>query len=112
MAAQPVEWVLVIFYGRSAHRATYGRLPGDEKHDRYTKDYIQLSRKPEFLEALHRLFPETASGAGPVPLTYVWPADTMPGSFSYSSDRWHLKWETHLHAPRAWKMLLQPSEAT
>ena len=37
MAALPIEWVLIIFYGPSAHRATYGRL-GNTK---YTKDYIQ-----------------------------------------------------------------------
>ncbi|KGX48021.1 hypothetical protein Y043_6283 [Burkholderia pseudomallei MSHR2138] len=41
MAAQPVEWVLVVYYGPSAHRATYGRL----SNTKYTKDYIQLSRK-------------------------------------------------------------------
>ena len=41
MAAQPVEWVLVIYYGPSAHRATYGRLGGTK----YTKDYIQLTNE-------------------------------------------------------------------
>ncbi len=35
-----------------------------------------------------------------------------PGALDYSSDRWHLKWETHRSAPKAWKMRLQPSEAT
>lgn len=55
MAAQPVEWVLVIYYGPSAHRATYGRL-GNTK---YTKDYIQLSKKTDFLDAVRRLFPSS-----------------------------------------------------
>jgi hypothetical protein len=59
----------------------------------------------------HRLFPGTASGAR-VELTYQWPAGKMPGAFNFSSDRWHLKWETRLGAPPAWKMLPKPSEAT
>ncbi len=107
MAAQPVEWVLVIFYGRSAHRATYGRLEGSK----YTKDYIQLTNK--VLDTASRLFPMTAGGAGSAPLTYQWPAGTMPGAFVFkSADRPHLKWETSLGAPKAWKMSLAPSEAT
>ena len=67
MAAQPVEWVLVVYYGPSAHRATYGRLDGQDT--KYTKDYIQLSKKPEFLEAVSSLFPVAVSEAGSVPLT-------------------------------------------
>ena len=54
MTLRLVEWVLTIFYGVSAHRATYGRL-SDTK---YTKDYIQLSRKPAFLSAIEQLFPK------------------------------------------------------
>ena len=109
MAAQPVEWVLVIYYGPSAHRATYGRLD-DTK---YTKDYIQLSKKAEFLDAVSRLFPVAVRGVGSVPLTYHWPAGTTPGAFVFNSaDRPHLKWETSLGAPKAWKMSLAPSEAT
>jgi len=108
MPAQPVEWVLVVYYGTAAHQATYGR---QVRRGGYTKDYIQLSRKDEFLEILNRLFPGTASGAR-VDLTYRWPGAMAPGAFDYSSDRWHLKWETRLGAPQAWKMRLQPSEAT
>lgn len=108
MAAQPVEWVLVVYYGPSAHRATYGRL-GNTK---YTKDYIQLSKKPEFLETVRRLFPVTAGEEGAVPLTYRWPTGTTQGSFVFNSaDRPHLKWETSLGAPKAWKMSLSPSDA-
>lgn len=108
MAAQPVEWVLVIYYGRSAHRATYGRL----SNTKYTKDYIQLSRKSEFLETVSRLFP-AGGGGGAVPLTYHWPTGTTVGAFVFkSADRPHLKWETTLGAPKAWKMAPDPSEAT
>ena len=111
MAALPVEWVLVIYYGPSAHRATYGRLDG--KDTKYTKDYIQLSRKSEFIETVASLFPVSISGAGSVPLTYKWPMGTTPGELIFrSADRPHLKWETSLGAPKAWKMSLAPSEAT
>lgn len=108
MAAQPVEWVLVIYYGPSAHRATYGRL-GNTK---YTKDYIQLSKKTEFLDAVRRLFPVKAGAEGAVPLTYKWPTGATPGELVFNSaDRPHLKWETSLGAPKAWKMSLAPSDA-
>lgn len=108
MAAQPVEWVLVIYYGPSAHRATYGRLKGTK----YTKDYIQLT--PEFLVPMSRLFQVTGSDTESVPLTYQWwPTGTTPGSFFFkSADRPHLAWETKLGAPEAWKMSPKPSEAT
>lgn len=109
MAAKPVEWVLIIYYGPTAHRATYGR---QVRHPRYSKDYIQLPPgDPDFLQTLNRLFPPTARGAR-VELIYHWPADTMPGAFDYSSDRWHLKWETRLGAPPAWKMSPEPGEGT
>lgn len=107
MAAQPVEWVLVIYYGPSAHRATYGRLAGTT----YTKDFIQLSRKSKFLDAVRRLFPVTAGEEGAVPLTYKWQTGTAPGALVFkSADRPHLKWETSLGAPKAWKMSLSPSD--
>lgn len=108
MAAQPVEWVLVIYYGPSAHRATYGRL-GNTK---YTKDYIQLSKKTQFLDTVRRLFPVTAGEEGAVPLIYKWSTGTTPGTLVFNSaDRPHLKWETSLGAPKAWKMSLSPSDA-
>ncbi len=111
MAARVVEWVLVIHYGPSAHRATYGRLNG--RSTKYTKDYIQLSRKPEFLDALARLFPEAAGGAEFVPLRYQWPAGMAAGKLVLeSADRPHLAWETSLGAPAAWKMSLAPGEGT
>ena len=108
MAAQPVEWVLVIFYGLSAHRATYGRWKGTK----YTKDYIQL--RPEMLDPMSRLFQVAGSDTESVQLTYhYWPTGTTPGSFFFkSADRPHLTWETKLGAPNAWKMSPNPSEAT
>lgn len=109
MAAQPVEWVLIVYYGASAHRATYGRLPGTQ----YTKDYIQLSRKDEFLDAVTRLFPVDVNDAESVPLTYLWPAGSAPGALVFNSaDRPHLKWETALGAPSAWRMSPTPSDST
>ncbi len=110
MAAQPVEWVLVVFYGPEAHRATYGR---QVRSNRYTKDFIQLSRKKAFLDAVTNLFSVAASATGSVPLTYQWPAGTTSGGFVFKSgDRPHLKWETRLGAPQVWKMALSPSDAT
>lgn len=108
MAARPVEWVLVIYYGSSAHRATYGRLGNDTK---YTKDYIQLSKKADFLKAMSQLFP-VAGGAGSVPLTYRWPRGMASGAFVLkSADRPHLKWDTN-RAPQAWKMTPAPTDET
>lgn len=108
MTARPVEWILVIFYGPSAHRATYGRLGGTH----YTKDYIQLSRKSEFIDALTNLFP-APDGAVSFPLTYEWPTGSTPGEIVFrSADRPHLKWETSLGAPRAWRMSPVPTKAS
>lgn len=110
MPARPVEAVLVVYYGSEAHRATYGR---QVQSDRYTKDYIQLSRKPEFLDAVKKMFPAAVRSAGSVPLTYKWPGHSAPGNFVFNSaDRPHLKWETRLGAPDAWKMTLHPDNAT
>jgi hypothetical protein len=110
MVVQPVEWVLVVYYGPEAHRATYGR---QVRSKRYTKDYIQLSRKKDFLDAVTNLFSVTASASGSVPLTYQWPAGTTPGAFVFNSaDRPHLKWETSLGTPQVWKMTLAPSDQT
>lgn len=106
MTALPVEWVLAIFYGPTAHQATYRRFPGTT----YTKDYIQLSRKPAFLSAIGSLFP--ASGATTIPLTYKWPLGEAAGDLILkSADRPHLAWKTS-QAPLAWKMSLAPSDAT
>ncbi len=110
MAAQPVECVLVVYYGPAAHQATYGR---QVKGGGYTKDYIQLSRKKSFLDVVANLFSVTANATGSIPLTYRWLAGTTPGAFVFkSADRPHLKWETSLGAPQAWKMTPAPSDST
>ncbi|GAB3676495.1 HNH endonuclease [Salinisphaera aquimarina] len=109
MSAQPVEWVLVIYYGSSAHRATYGRLDG--KVTSYTKDYIQLSRKKDFLDTVKKLFPELKS-SGSERIIYRWVTGKAPGNLVLrSADRPHLKWETRLGAPDVWKMSLTPQDS-
>lgn len=111
MALRPVEWVLVIYYGSSAHRATYGRnVKEPAGSSKYTKDYIQLSRKSEFLETIRRIFPFAGSGKDSVPLRYEWPAGSAAGALTWSADRPHLKWETSHGAPAAWKMTLTPGD--
>jgi hypothetical protein len=106
---QHVEWVLVVYYGPEAHRATYGR---QVKSTRYTKDYIQLSRKKDFLDAVANLFAIDGNKDGSVPLTYEWPKGKASGAFVFkSSDRPHLKWETSEGAPKVWKMSLSASES-
>lgn len=111
MAVQPVEWVLVVYYGPAAHQATYGR---QVRGGGYTKDFIQLSRKKEFLDEVANLFSVSASATDPIPLTYQWwPAETASGAFVFkSADRPHLKWDTSSGAPQVWKMTLAPSDAT
>lgn len=107
MAMKPVEWVLAIFYGPSAHRATYGRLQGTK----YTKDYIQLSRLPAFIADLSAVFGLPANGS--VPVTYSWPGGSSLGELvALSADRPHLKWETREGAPPPWKMAIAPTSTT
>lgn len=110
MPAKPVEWVLVVFYGPESHRATYGR---QVKSNKYTKDYIQLSRKADFLAAVENLFLVSQGETSSVPLIFKWPTGSTPGAFIFkSSDRPHLKWETALGAPQAWKMTPNPDDST
>lgn len=107
MSSMNVEWVLVIRYLLSQHKATYGRL----KDNTYTKDYVQLSRDPGFLADITALFSETGTSASVVPLTYKWPAGQAPGNLIFrSADRPHLSWETWRGAPAAWKMALDPRD--
>ena len=108
MSVKPVEWVLVVFYGKSAHRATYGRLHGQT----YTKDYIQLSRKPAFIADLEAAFPALAGGIPSVPIEYSWPSGSTEGTlFKRSVDRPHLSWDTN-NAPAPWKMSTHPTESS
>lgn len=104
---QMVEWVLVVRYGKSAHRATYGRLNGSK----YTKDYIQLYRNPRFLDDLEAAFP-TLKDSDVAKITYKWPSGFGEGKlFRRSADRPHLAWDTN-SAPLPWKMKEQPTESS
>jgi hypothetical protein len=108
MVAKPVEWVLVVYYGSAAHRATYGRLSGTT----YTKDYLQLSRTNSFLSAVRRAFSVSAGATAPIDLTYQWPTGSAKGEFVFiSADRPHLKWETRQGAPKAWRMTPRPTDS-
>lgn len=106
--AQAIEWILVIRYGRSAHRATYGRLSGSKK---YTKDYIQLYRSQHFLNDLSVAFP-SLSDTGVLNLTYRWPLGSVEGKLlERSADRPHLAWGTN-RAPAPWRMVSNPSASS
>jgi hypothetical protein len=107
MTAKAVEWVLVVYYGPSAHRATYGRLPGNK----YTKDYIQLWKRTEFIDDLKAAFP-SLEGDPSISITYRWPKGSAEGKVvRESADRPHLAWDTN-RAPDPWRMLNDPTEST
>lgn len=109
MTSLPVEWVLVIHYGLTAHKATYGRL----SRLGYTKDYIQLYRTDEFLESVAQALSVPAAETGTVPITLQWPNGSARGDFVFrSADRPHLKWETSQGAPPPWRMTRAPSDST
>lgn len=108
MTVGRVEWVLVVRYGSAAHRATYGRLPGTL----YSKDFIQLSRKVEFVEELRAILPELKIKPRAA-LTYRWPGGTATGTLvKVSADRPHLSWVTSVGAPAPWRMAKAPDEFT
>jgi hypothetical protein len=108
MTAQPVEWVLVVRYVLSTHRATYGRLAGTT----YTKDYLQLSRRPAFIKDLEAAFPALSTTTH-LPLHYEWPKGSASGTLvKESADRPHLAWGTANRAPPPWKMADAPSVST
>lgn len=108
MAPQPVEAVFVVFYGLTAHKATYGRdVVGDTT---YTKDYIQLIQEPEFREALERLFPRSPGAKG-TQIEYRWPGGSSGGQVIFESkDRPHLAWLKTVGAPAPWKMADNPDD--
>jgi 5-methylcytosine-specific restriction protein B len=107
VASQPIEAVFAFFYGTAAHNATYGRLPGSST---FSKDYLQLSREPVFLEALARMFPPSVAGATKTNITYRWPGGESQKFIEFKSgDRPHFVWGTN-DAPPPWKMALTPTE--
>ena len=101
MSYQAVQWILVVNYNATAHRAVYGRLSGEPK---YSKDYIQLPRRTEFIHDLGVAFPALGAGAPSTHITYRWPSGHTDGKiFSESADRPHLAWGTN-KPPAAWRM--------
>lgn len=109
MTASAVEWVLVIYYGVTVHKATYGRLSNAS----YSKDYIQLYRTKKFLNDLPFAFAASEDEKKSIPLTFRWPKGSAPGTlFRRSADRPHLTWETSKGAPQAWRMALTSGDDT
>ncbi|WP_178132579.1 HNH endonuclease [Limnoglobus roseus] len=101
---------MVVFFGPEAHRETYGR---QVRRGGYSKDYLQLSKKSEFLDAMANLFGVDRNVTQSVPLTYQWARGTAGGDFVFrSGDRAHLKWVTALGTPQVWRMSPAPSEST
>ena len=109
MSFQAVQWILVVNYNATAHRAVYGRLSGESK---YSKDYIQLPRRSEFIHDLGVAFPTLGAGAPSTPITYRWPSGHTDGKlFLESADRPHLAWGTN-KPPAAWRMAPNPDKTT
>lgn len=109
MTLQAVQWLLVVNYNKTAHRAVYGRLTGEPK---YSKDYIQLPRRQNFIDDLGKAFPSLGAGAHSTPITYRWPTGYTDGTlFSESADRPHLAWGTN-KPPAAWRMSTAPSQSS
>lgn len=109
MSAAAVEWVLVIRFGPTAHRAVYGRFAGSNL---YSKDYIQLSRKKEFIDDLVSAFPALQGDAISAPIVYSWPSGDAQGMLQKkSADRPHLAWATN-NPPPPWRMSENPTSST
>jgi 5-methylcytosine-specific restriction protein B len=107
MSYRPVEAVFVVFYGPTAHKATYGRHVGGTA---YTKDYLQLSRAEDFRDALERLFPRVHPDDPTSAITFKWPGGSQSGTINFrSADRPHLSWATSENAPSPWRMALNPT---
>lgn len=95
MSNQLVEAVLFARYNASNFKALYGRLRDSTT---YTKDYFQI---PESVSA--KLKPVLGGSGDRVEVEYVWPGGSQHGHFHWSTDRYHLKWETDT-PPRPWKL--------
>ncbi|WP_295206440.1 HNH endonuclease [uncultured Brevundimonas sp.] len=110
MTAKKVEWVLVVRYQLSHHKAIYGRLAGQgKKDDSFSKDFIQLSSRQNFLDDIDAIFGANKTD-GATTLLYRWAPDhEATGSLVFrSADRPHLSWEFN-SAPAPWKMVEQPT---
>lgn len=112
MTAKAVQFVLVVRYNLTAHKAVYGRLHGPPKT--YSKDFLQLPRTRKFLDAIDALFGLEPHQRHSIPIVYRWPNDcSAKGAFVYrSADRPHLSWGTSVGAPVPWKMTPRPTSRT
>lgn len=90
-----VQAVLFARYTESNFKALYGRLRSSTT---YSKDYIQI---PESVAS--RLRPVLGGHGEDVPVEYRWPGGAQEGNFSWSTDRYHLRWETDT-PPAPWKL--------
>jgi len=110
MTARKVEWILVVRYLLSHHKAIYGRLTGQNiKDDSFSKDYIQLPKTPDFRADIEALFGANKID-GSTHILYKWClGGKAPGSIVFrSSDRPHLSWETN-RSPLPWRMTETPT---
>jgi hypothetical protein len=104
VALQQVDAVWAWNYTLTNQKAVYGRFSGDTE---FTKDYLQIPQGPGAL--LRAKFPGLAPSA-PLTLTYEWqPHATMPGFVNFSSDRYHLAWQTGAPGPAPWRLTPQPT---
>jgi 5-methylcytosine-specific restriction protein B len=110
MPHRAVEGVFVVFYGKTSHKAVYGRDLVDAVEGGYTKDYLQLTQDGAFKEALEQMFPRTDPGSKSTQIDYRWPGDSIGGTIEFeSADRPHLAWLKSKGAPAAWKMHPAPT---
>lgn len=111
MAAQPVEAIIVWRYSKEAHNETYGRRV--RPVGGFTKDYLQLSRRPAFKAMMDVLIPPvTADPEQLREVVYAWPGTEQPGHYDpESADRPHLKWDAN-QVPPVLKMTRLPTAST
>lgn len=96
MNGRNVIGVLIVKFTRSNYKALYGRLDNDTT---YTKDYIQI---PAAVSSELRKVIE--NGGGGVDVEYAWPGGgRQAGRFHWSTDRYHLKWDTN-DPPPPWTL--------
>lgn len=95
MSNKIVQAVLFAKYTASNFKALYGRISGSTT---YTKDYIQLPA-----DVSSRLRPVLGGNGNDIAVGYVWPGGVQAGHFSWSADRFHLRWTTDT-PPRPWKL--------
>ena len=97
MSRHFVAGVLIVKYNLTNYKALYGRIPPSTAGNSYTKDYIQL---PESVSTAVRAV--LNNGGNRIDVEYAWPeGGGQAGHFHWSTDRYHLKWDTN-HPPAPW----------